>query len=494
MRTNYVRKWLLAAGLLIAALNVQASQESGACGENVFWTFDFDSGILHVYGEGEMGSLPPFYYWDKIKTIIVDEGIISLADYAFQGLGFVETVKLPSTLKSISDGAFRWCASLASVKIPDGVKSIGNNAFVECPMTSIDLPAGLESIGDQAFMYTKLMSLVLPPVHLGQSAFSCCYDLKTVVMTEGRTVIEDGAFSGCNNLSSVILPSTLKEIEGSAFSSTALQEVIVPEGVTKIGQWAFSHSALSWVQLPSTLETIEDYAFHHCEQLRTIRCYAVTPPEAQGYYPFGVAPGYITLEVLASVVDDYKTANYYNSFGVIKPIYAEANISSIGYTTFYWPFEDLEIPTGLQAFIGNVSGQWLILTEIENKIPAGTPVILKGKEGTYVFNSTTGAEAVGQNDLRGTDNRLDADGIQYVLAEKDGVVGFYKATGTIPTGKAYIEYAGAAVKGFFFGGADGIANVKDADESHAVIYDLSGRRVEKATKGMYIINGKKVMK
>jgi hypothetical protein len=99
-----------------------------------------------------------------------------------------------------------------------------------------------------------------------------------------------------------------------------------------------------------------------------------------------------------------------------------------------------------------------------------------------------------ENDLKGTAEPLEANGSQYVLASKDGVVGFYQATGTIPAGKAYIEKAGAGVKGFFFGGADGIAEVETGNDSDAAIFDLSGRRVVKAQKGIYIINGKKVLK
>ncbi len=108
---------------------------------------------------------------------------------------------------------------------------------------------------------------------------------------------------------------------------------------------------------------------------------------------------------------------------------------------------------------------------------------------------TADAPAVENNDLKGTTEALVTDGTQYVLAVKDGVVGFYQATGTIPAGKAYIEYSGAAVKGFFFGDAVGLTPLSiSPEEEKAAVYDLSGRRVEKMQKGIYVINGKKVMK
>ena len=102
------------------------------------------------------------------------------------------------------------------------------------------------------------------------------------------------------------------------------------------------------------------------------------------------------------------------------------------------------------------------------------------------------------SDLKGTAEPLVADGTQYVLAEKDGVIGFYQAQAgtTIPAGKAYIEYVGAGVKGFFFDGATGIdlTPALSQREGASAIFDLSGRRVEKPVKGMYIINGKKILK
>ena len=56
------------------------------------------------------------------------------------------------------------------------------------------------------------------------------------------------------------------------------------------------------------------------------------------------------------------------------------------------------------------------------------------------------------------------------------------------------EVENASVKMFVdLGGEEtGIGNVNVNDSS--MIYDLSGRRVSKTQKGVYIVNGKKVMK
>lgn len=171
-------------------------------------------------------------------------------------------------------------------------------------------------------------------------------------------------------------------------------------------------------------------------------------------------------------------------------------ITAAGYATQYIADKDVTIPTGVKAYTGKVDGSVLKLTEVADKIPAATAVVLEGAEGYYSFLPTTGAAAVAENDLVGAATTLTAAGSQFVLAKVNDVVGFYqaKAGTTIAAGKAYVTMPTASVKCLTFGTADGIAEVDAVKAEKAAIFDLSGRRVEKAQKGIYIINGKKVLK
>jgi hypothetical protein len=113
----------------------------------------------------------------------------------------------------------------------------------------------------------------------------------------------------------------------------------------------------------------------------------------------------------------------------------------------------------------------------------------------YSAASAAGGNIEG-NVLKGAAEDIQAAG-KYVLAKPEGAekAGFYKAeAGTIKAGKAYLELE-SDVKAFFFAGDDatGIANVEKVVEDGA-IYNLAGQRVNKAQKGIYIINGKKVLK
>jgi len=176
--------------------------------------------------------------------------------------------------------------------------------------------------------------------------------------------------------------------------------------------------------------------------------------------------------------------------GIVK------QLTNTGWATLYIEDTDVEIPEDVSAFAGVEVGEFLNLKPIEGKIAAGEPVVWKAAyAGYYSFVPTTDAVKAEENDLKGAAEDIEAAG-KYVLAKPEGSeVGFYLAeTGTIKAGKAYLESA-AGVKAFFFGEAEtGISDLKDVKDINDVIFDLSGRRVNKAQKGIYIINGKKVLK
>jgi hypothetical protein len=100
------------------------------------------------------------------------------------------------------------------------------------------------------------------------------------------------------------------------------------------------------------------------------------------------------------------------------------------------------------------------------------------------------------NVLKGAAEDIDAAG-KYILAQVDEKVGFFKANaGTIKAGKAYLEVE-SAIKAFFFNGDDATGIDEINGQSSMVngqsIYNLAGQRVNKAQKGIYIVNGKKVL-
>lgn len=163
-----------------------------------------------------------------------------------------------------------------------------------------------------------------------------------------------------------------------------------------------------------------------------------------------------------------------------------------------------------------VNADRLILTEVESKqVPANTGVLLKsaGTEATY---SVIGSAPAIENNLLcasveegrttaadGTTEGYSFFKLSYNQAGENEKLGFYwaKENGAPFVSKAGLAYLAvktadaAAVKGFsLFDMETGISKVTgSAAAGNGVIYDLQGRRVERAVRGLYIVNGRKVM-
>ena len=163
-----------------------------------------------------------------------------------------------------------------------------------------------------------------------------------------------------------------------------------------------------------------------------------------------------------------------------------------------------------------VNDDRLILTEVESKqVPANTGVLLKSASTEATYSVIGSAPAIENNLLCASveeGQTTAADGttegysffkLSYNQAGENEKLGFYwaKENGApfvSKTGLAYLAVKTAdvaAVKGFsLFDMETGISKVTgSAAAGNGVIYDLQGRRVERAVRGLYIVNGRKVM-
>ena len=152
-----------------------------------------------------------------------------------------------------------------------------------------------------------------------------------------------------------------------------------------------------------------------------------------------------------------------------------------------------------KVFQAALTGSQLTMTEVANReIPAGKAVILKSSSSSITLTAATTSATLEGNQLVGTATAIANPGNAYVLNKGANGVGFYKlsSTGTIGANKAYLTYSGSLAPEFFSldGGTTGIdATLVNSEKVNSVVYDLQGRRVSQPAKGLYIVNGKKVI-
>ena len=202
------------------------------------------------------------------------------------------------------------------------------------------------------------------------------------------------------------------------------------------------------------------------------------------------------------IVKSYDNADNGSSFYASEDKVMDIEIADAGYATLYHNTK-LYIPSTVEAYVvSSMTETSAKMEKVQGTLPANTAVILKGAGQHKFVTSADEAATITANKLSGTMVDKEVAGPAYVLASINNVTGFYAAKLTNGkfvnnAGKAYLPKpaeASARFLSFDFGTETAIENIEGAETENAVVYDLSGRRVQKAQKGLYIVNGKKVVK
>ena len=197
-------------------------------------------------------------------------------------------------------------------------------------------------------------------------------------------------------------------------------------------------------------------------------------------------------------------------------------VGEAGYATLMLGY-NAQIPSGVKCYKANVDGTRAVLTEITSDVVGGldanTAVLVEAEnnavgytfepyeDGNRQIHPSHEVNTNEGNELRGTlsakDITPEADTVCYVLAKPEKLeIGFYRADlseeGSFlnNANKAYLPVVGSSSSArisFDFGTETAIESVESVENS-AVVYDLAGRRVQGAQKGIFIVNGKKVIK
>lgn len=403
------------------------------------------------------------------------------------------------------DGELSYSEAAAVTDIGEIFRESGIISFNE-----LQYFTGLTSIVGAFFCCNSLTSVKIPNsvTSIADVAFYCCNSLTSVEIPNSVTSIKEYAFWGCESLTSVEIPNSVISIGNQAFGfCSGLTSIEIPNSVTSIGEQAFFFcSGLTSIEISNSVSFIGNMAFDGCWNLTNVYCYAETVP-ATVSSAFNKKNA--TLHVPACAIDDYRNTEPWSGFGSIVPLDPkefDLTISDAGIATLYLDFS-VAIPDvegmGDVMYVSDVVGRSLVLTKVENNIPAHTGVIVYAQPGTYTFtSSTTHVDACANSRLSGVTQdtpTADIDGTVYTLSvgKNQGSIGFRKFTGeTLAANKAFLALNKSSDVKFFDFAFDSeltgiIKTEQDVDAESAVIYDLQGRRVTSPSRGTYIVNGQK---
>ena len=276
---------------------------SGTCGENLTWEFAEETGTLTISGTGEMTD--NFWNTQNIKAVIIEDGVTTICDDAFNACRALESVIIPNSVIKIGNNAFASCEALTSVTIPNSVTIIGEKAFWNSGLESVTIPDSITQIEEMTFASCEhLASVTIPDsvIAIGNYAFNSCKALLSIDIPDSVTAIGKSAFRD-SSLESVSISDNITTIDVDAFEclihvsennanyssqdgilfdktkttllrfpkNSTITDYIIPDSVTTINDSAFGRCFnLQSVTIPDSVTVINTQAFEYCEALKSV--------------------------------------------------------------------------------------------------------------------------------------------------------------------------------------------------------------------------------
>ncbi len=396
---------------------------------------------------------------------------------------------------------------LEEVGISGKIKSLSDDAFRGSAITSFTLPVTMTTVGAHPFNGSGLENY---EVELDHDAFTTD---NGVLLSKDKSQLV--SVPNGRKGTSVVVPDYVKTVAGHAVYKLPEVEEVYIDAADYDYETVLQRSANSFVPKDGKkfVYYIEDATYD--ESSGEARELSFDSRRA-GSEETGEGNGHL--------FNRYKEHEFWKDEQLKKYFELKVNANSKDADGNYWATMyigwDTQLPEGLTAYIVDKeetkeTSPTLVLRKISNKVPRMTPVVIKATEAkTYTLYPSKEKKwadlPMSENLLDGVNrygldvNQSDAnDGGCLTLGKnKSGKVGFfiYKGKEKIPCYRAYISVNKVGGSREFLlsidddeaTGIDALKNTKtDADGDY---YNLSGQRVERPSKGVYIHNGRKIIK
>lgn len=463
-----------------------------------------------VYAEGCTKTLQTNL--TSLTSIAIPNSVTSIGSYSFYNCTSLTSIAIPNSVTSIESYSFYNCTNLSSINLPDGVTSIGRSALAGCRnLTAMRIPNSVSSIGEYCFDGCSGVSFIELPNNLTtlpQHLFQNCTGLETVIIGEGMTSIGAYAFDGCTGVKSIYCKALVPPSFGSTFNNEIRQNatLYVPNRNSSYAHYV-AHD--KW----GTIQNIQEIDMLLLDEYISDTSLPVLP--------------------MVELNDDTPFSN--QSSSMVQNLSYIRTFNNVNWQALYVPFKmnyedwcnDFEVAkiNNFHQFDTDDNGEFDNLQMEVIKVKSGTlkanhPYLIKAKspgekvielldtrlyaclekncvcnsmETTYTF---TGTYAGMSGEDMYNNSYYSMGGGSLILAED--------ATANLKPYRWYLKMEGrdgqviptpSSVRVMVCDGETCSIETLSFDNASTPLYSVDGRMVENSkAKGLYIINGKKVLR
>lgn len=168
-----------------------------------------------------------------------------------------------------------------------------------------------------------------------------------------------------------------------------------------------------------------------------------------------------------------------------------------GWRAFYDATQGYTLDANTKAYVATDKGAGTVTLTTIDEVPSGTPVILKTSAANHQMTLTkaTPDAYTGTNYLKVTTAGDAVDAYRLGYNSTDGVAFYPWAVASAPAGVIYLDLPSTAraLTFVFDDETTGISEVSGSKVLGTQYFDLQGRKIANPTKGLYIVNGRKVI-
>ncbi|WP_308244264.1 leucine-rich repeat protein [uncultured Prevotella sp.] len=376
------------------AHQINADDICQICGHSFFRYHTSDGNKVDISGKDFGAKVVSHKVIDSECVIEFDAPITRIPKQAFNNCkNLTGNLVIPNSVTEIGDQAFAGCTGFTGdLTIPNSVTNIGISAFYNCTgfTGNLTIPNSVTTIGDLAFYectgFSGDLTILNSVKTIGNSAFYNCTGFKgKLTIPNSVTTIEAKAFANCYGFTgNLVIPESVTTIRASVFAGCNgfTGKLTIPNSVTTIGNLAFSgcKGFTGDLLLPKSLEAVGIRSFNKCYNIQTINFQSL---------PKGIDN---LNKKTVSLSDD----SYISDM-------ARGTVNEISYTrtmTSNWGTLVLPYPltlTGNEPYrlysIDNMTGEELVLKQLEGVVAAGTPCVVKrnGSEAELTFGANKAA-------------------------------------------------------------------------------------------------------